>query len=79
MKHSVKADWKGMIVMGTIITGDWEGDPAVPNGVHHFDPYVDECEVIAPDGDSIEDDLTERALTKCRDALMEAWNDREGY
>lgn len=70
MNEIVKGNWKGMEITGKIITGDWEGDPSIPRGINYLDDRVEDLEVFSPDGDQIDDYLTESALEECREILM---------
>lgn len=71
MNTTAQIYYRGLMVSGTIITGDWEGDPSIPNGVNYLPPYASELFVHSQDGDDITDMLTEEALEECEQALLE--------
>lgn len=69
MKH--RTTWKGLEVEADIVTGDWEGDPDVPGGVHYFPPYVEAFIVCAPDGTDLTELLTEEADEQIMQKVLE--------
>jgi hypothetical protein len=70
-RKAFTTDWMGLDIACTIIVGDWEGDPQVPNGVHYLPPYIDELSIKTPDGFELYDYLTESAITTISDFVLE--------
>lgn len=74
----VTVEWHGLTATAEIVSGDWEGDPSVPNGVHHLPPYAQDIDVLDPDGSSILDYISSKGIEEITMALLEAYGDDEG-
>ena len=75
IKHSCK--YKSFTVSGTIIVGDWEGDPDTPNCVNRLEPYVDELWICTNDGEDYcgMEVFTVKFEDECADALIKSWRE----
>lgn len=69
----VEAYCNGYKVVGTIISGDWEGDPSAgASFVRTLPDYVEDMGVFEDGSDvDIYGDLDESELEECREALLE--------
>lgn len=76
-RNNITTEWHGLIITAEIVSGDWEGDPSVPNGVHHLPPYAQDIDVLDPDGTSILDYISDKGMEEVETALLEAFGDRE--
>jgi hypothetical protein len=76
MHQQIETEVFGLTVKGTLITGDWCGDPNVPNGVMHLDPYVDDIWVEA-NGYDITEYLTDDAIIQIEEKIIEEWGQRD--
>lgn len=75
-KHSCR--YKSFNVSGTIVQGDWEGDPSVvPHGVNYLDPYVINLCICTDDEEDYcgIDVFTVKFEDDCADALIESWRE----
>jgi len=70
----IKTEWHGLTLVADIISDDWEGDPSVPNGVHHLPPYAQDIDVLDADGFSLLDYISEKGMEEIETALLEAWD-----
>ena len=57
-----ETEWHGLTCKYSYIIGDWSGDPEVPGGVFTIPPYINDIEVLAPDGHYLNELLTGAAL-----------------
>lgn len=62
-------------VLATMVVGDWQGDPAVPNGVQFLPPYADRVQVFSifdtEESEDVYDYLDEQVLEKINDAMFD--------
>jgi len=69
-----KAVWHGLTLVAEVVSGDWEGDPSVPNGVHHLPPYAQDIDVLDSDGSSLLDYINKKGMEEIETVLLEAWD-----
>ena len=70
-KPPVTSNLFGLTIRGRIVIGDWDGDPSIPNGVRHWPPYIEDLEVLSPDGTDMLDYLTDECVDLIIDDLLE--------
>lgn len=66
----VAIEYKGLDCIGTVITGDWEGDPDVVHGVNRLDPYVEDLQVEA-NGEDVTGLLSDSAKNEICAKILE--------
>lgn len=71
----VNIDWKGLQCEGTVVFGDTSGDRSVPGGEFELAPYVEDLEVLGPEGDIMEY-LSSNAIGIIEDIMIEETYDR---
>ncbi len=75
-KHPAQTTHNGLLLRGTIVAGDWEGDPSVIRGVHYLEPYVIDPDALAYDPEeddyvSVWDLLSEKSRRDIEAMLLE--------
>lgn len=71
----VAIDWKGLQCEGTVVVGDTGGDRSVPGGEFELAPYVEDLQVMGPEGDIMEY-LSLKAVVIIIDMMIEETYDR---
>ncbi|ORC37279.1 hypothetical protein B4O97_03555 [Marispirochaeta aestuarii] len=70
-RERVSAYFYGFDISGVIISGDWEGDPDVPNGTREIDPYVEDLEIKNHDGTDMYEHVSDKFIEMCETKLLE--------
>ncbi len=78
-KHNVMSFWNELTVEGTVVEGDWEGDPSIPRGTHQLPPYVEDYIVTTETGIDMLDYLNKSALQEIEDALLDEYRRRSDF
>ena len=68
MKVSIQ--WHGLTVEATVVIGDWEGDPSVPNGVHHLPAYTEDVAISDADGNDMGDYINKQGMDDIDEILL---------
>jgi hypothetical protein len=67
----IKSNWNDLEIRGEIVDAGFEGDPLI--GVIKLDPYVEDLQILAPNGVDIFEYLDDAAVDECIDILLNEW------
>jgi len=71
-KYNIETEYEGLIVRGTAVVNDWEGDPNVVRGVNYLPPYVEDVDAIVIDSDGDETSVWHLLSDKAQDSICVA-------
>ena len=71
MVKVITSEWCGLMVTGTWVTGQWEGDPSIPNGVHHLPDELEDVCIYSPENEDITGYFTVEAIKAAESVLFD--------
>lgn len=66
----IRMMWNGLLICGTRIDGDWEGDPSIPYGTRTIPSYIEDLDVLAGD-ESLTEYLSDEGHDFFQNLLLE--------
>jgi hypothetical protein len=67
----ITSEWCGLMITGMWVTGQWEGDPSIPNGVHRLPDELEDICIYSPENEDITDYFTAEAIEAAGSVLFD--------